>query len=161
MAKDTKRVTIGDSQYIITQLGAVAGRLLSKRFVDAMVPVLRDVVCGPALGELQKAVSSLPDEANVEQSILAMLPVIGPPLLDAVRALPNQLFEELCQAFSESCKVMAGKPATPQPLDGLFDDHFAGNYLEMYGWFFRCLVVNGFLANLGAAAKAASTAATA
>jgi len=160
MARDAKRVTIGGSQYIITQLDAVAGRLLSKRFVDAMVPVLRDVVCGSAWTDLQKAAASLPPDADVEQSILAMLPVIGPPLLDAVKALPNQLFEELCQAFSESCQVMAGKPATPQPLDGLFGDHFAGNYLEMYGWFFRCLVVNGFLVNLDAARKTASANAT-
>jgi len=153
MARETKKVSIDGSDYIITQLGAVAGRGLSKRFVNAMVPVLRDAVSASVFDAMKKAVAGLPEDAGLEQSVVAMLPVIGPPLLDAVKALPDQLFEELCQVFSENCKVLAGKPATAQPLDVMFDDHFAAQYLAMYGWFIRCLAVNGFLVNLGAAIK--------
>ena len=154
MARESKRVTLGGSQYIITQLGAVAGRGLFKKFVTAMGPLLRDAFSGPLLGEIKKEVAGLSEQSSTEDAILTMAPIVGPLLVRAVEDLPQSLFEEMCEAFSESCMVMAGSPATPQPLSNMFDDHFAGDYLAMSGWFVRCLMVNGFLAKLGATAKA-------
>src|SRR4051812_13386961 len=160
MARDAKRVTLGGSQYVITQLGAVAGRGLFKKFVTAMGPLLRDAFSGPLLGEIQKQTSGLSETTSTEDAVIAMAPIVGPLLMRAVEDLPQALFEEMCEVFADNCSVMAGSPATPQPLSVMFDEHFAGNYLAMTGWFVRCLTVNGFLANLGAVARAPSTSTT-
>jgi len=155
MALQTKRVTVGGSQYAITQLGAVAGRGLFKKFVTAMGPLLRDAFSASLIDQFQKAIESLPNDATFDKAAIALAPIVGPVLVRAVEDLPQELFEELCISFSGSTKVLAGQPAIMHDLDGLFDDHFAGNYVGLVGWFVQCLKVNGFLANLGGAAKSA------
>ncbi|HYQ47155.1 MAG TPA: hypothetical protein VER11_34530 [Polyangiaceae bacterium] len=155
MALETKRVTIGGSQYAITQLGAVAGRGLFKKFVTAMSPLLRDAVSGSVFKDLQKLIGELPEGETFDKLAIAVAPIVGPYLIRTIEDLPQDLFEELCETFSQSTTVLAGKPATPQKLSDLFDEHFAGKYVDMIGWLFQCLKVNGFLAKLGSAASAA------
>jgi hypothetical protein len=149
MAIDTKRVAIGGAQYAITQLGAVAGRGLFKKFVTAMGPLLRDAVSGPLFNEFQTLLKGLGDDVTMAEMAIKVAPLVAPVFIRAIEDMPQPLFEELCDAFTSTTQVLAGKPATMQPLDALFDEHFAGNYAGLMGWFGRCLMVNGFLANLG------------
>lgn len=151
MAQETKRVVVGGTQYQITQLGAVAGRGLFKKFVTAMGPLLRDAVSGPLLETVQKKIADLGEDATIDKLVMALAPLIGPVLIRAIEDLPQPLFEELCESFTVGTKVLAGAPAVYVPLDALFDDHFAGNYVGLVGWFGQCLKVNGFLANSGGA----------
>jgi hypothetical protein len=162
MALQIKRVAVGGTQYQITQLGAVAGRGLFKKFATAMGPLLRDAVSGGTLAQLQKVVGDLPQDSTFDKLALAAAPIVAPVLIRAVEDLPQPLFEELCEAFTGSTKVLAGQPAIFLDLEAIFDEHFAGNYVGLVGWFVQCLKVNGFLANLGSAKSVAqpATAAT-
>jgi hypothetical protein len=162
MAIDTKRVAIGGAQYAITQLGAVAGRGLFKKFVTAMGPLLRDAVSGPLFNEFQTLLKGLGDDVTMAEMAIKVAPLVAPVFIRAVEDLPQPLFEELCEAFTGSTKVLAGQPAIFLDLEAIFDEHFAGNYVGLVGWFVQCLKVNGFLANLGSAKSVAqpATAAT-
>ena len=166
MAKKTVRVVIDGVRYEITQLGAEAGRGLYKKFVTAIGPLLREVVSGNALDELQASIKGTAGDVPevAEQAGLKALQLIVPLLIKAIEMLPDALFEELCQEFSGCCEVVAAKSSNgdvPLPLATVFDDHFAGDYVVMTQWLGHCIRVNGFLGKglrgLGAAkAKAAA-----
>jgi hypothetical protein len=151
MAKKTERVVIDGVRYEITQLGAEAGRGLYKKFVTAIGPLLREVVSGNALDELQASIKDaggdVPEAA--EQAGMKALQLIVPLLIRAIETLPDALFEELCQVFAESCEFIAGKATNgndiPMPLAQEFDDHFAGDYVALTQWLGHCIRVNGFL----------------
>jgi hypothetical protein len=171
MAKKTERVTIGGTQYTITQLGAVEGRGLFKKFATAIGPLLREVVSGPVLDDLRKTVlgekspadeaPEQPDAAN--KKLLATLQLVAPLAIRALEDLPPELFEEMCATFAPSCTVGNARAANGQavfmPLDTEFDQHFAGDYVSMTAWLGHCVRVNGFLGKLGGAkAQPAGTA---
>jgi len=173
MAKKTEVVVIDGCRYEITQLGAEAGRGLYKKFVTCIGPLLREVVSGDTIGELQghiqgaaAADASTPEGvAKAEEAGLKALQLLVPLLIRAIETIPEPLFEELCATFAPECVVTVGKTSggdgIPLPLDEVFDQHFAGNYTAMTQWLGHCVRVNGFLGNglrgFGAAkAKAAA-----
>jgi hypothetical protein len=173
MAKKTEHVVIDGVQYAITQLGAESGRGLYKKFVTAIGPLLREVVSGSVLDDMQKAIgAATADETTPEGAAAAeagsvkALQILVPLLIRAVETIPEALFEEMCQAFAPECEVTVGKASNgagvPLPLAAMFDDHFAGEYTAMTTWLAHCVRVNGFLGKalrgLGAAkTKAAAT----
>lgn len=150
MARNTEVATIGGNQYRITQLGAVAGRGLYKKFVTAVGPLLRDVVSGPALEDLQKKIAGT---ATIQEAELVMMQALAPIMIRAIEDIPGPLFEEMCVTFAGLCVVATGADAAGQPLllplATLFDDHFAGKYSDMTAWLGHCIRVNGFLGMLG------------
>lgn len=151
MAKKTEAVVIDGCRYEITQLGAEAGRGLYKKFVTAIGPLLREVVSGNALDDLQSSIKGATGDVPevAEQAGMKALQLIVPLLIRAIESLPEPLFEELCQVFSESCVFVAGKATNgndiPLELSDHFDDHFAGDYVAMTQWLGHCIRVNGFL----------------
>jgi hypothetical protein len=171
MAKKTEPVVIDGVRYTITQLGAEDGRGLYKKFVTAIGPLLRDVVSGDTLDDLQASVRGAAGDTSTaeaavatEQSGMKALQIIVPLLIRAIETIPEALFEEMCTTFAPCCTVefaeASGGVKVPLPLDEVFDAHFAGEYTAMTQWLGHCVRVNGFLGKglrgLGAAkAKAA------
>ncbi len=156
MARKTERVTIGGSQYQITQLGAVEGRGLYKKFVTAIGPLLREVISGGALDKL----IAVGDEENGSSRALQ---VIAPLLIRALEIVPPELFEEMCNRFAPCCKVGSGITSAGQPMmlemsEAMFDQHFAGDYASMTAWLGHCVRVNGFLGMMGGESAAQNSA---
>lgn len=151
MARKTERVVIGGTQYQITQLGAVEGRGLYKKFVTAIGPLLREVISGPLIGDLQK-------QTGDEDDSLRMMQLVAPMLVRAIEIIPSDLFEEMCETFAPTCKVSAGKDSAGKPLtlelSVMFDQQFAGDYASMTAWLGHCVRVNGFLGMLGSGSAA-------
>lgn len=151
MALKTERVTIGGALFTITQLGAVEGRGLYKKFVTAVGPLLREVVSGDSLTSLPTAFSGLTsgDTDQSNEAAVTVLKTLVPIAIKAVEQIPGDLFEELCEAFAPHCTVAIGKAAGGQavamPLNTVFDSHFAGEYQDMTVWLAQCIKVNGFL----------------
>jgi hypothetical protein len=152
MARKTERVVIGGVQYQITQLGAVEGRGLYKKFVTAIGPLLREVISGPLLGDLQKQATTNEGD-NAEANGLRMMQLIAPMLVRALEIVPSELFEELCATFTPCCLVGAGNDSAGKvmflPLAEMFDMQFAGDYASMTAWLGHCIRINGFLGMLG------------
>lgn len=155
MARKTESVTISGTQYQITQLGAVEGRGLYKKFVTAIGPLLREVISGPLLSDLQKQSGSSDD---TETDGMRMMQLVAPMLVRAIEIIPSDLFEELCSRFTPHCTVGAGQDAAGRvmflPLANLFDVQFAGDYASMTSWLGHCVRINGFLGMLGSGSAA-------
>lgn len=154
MARKTERVTIGGAQFAITQLGAVEGRRLYKKFVTAIGPLLREVISGPLFGQAQSVFANLnsADETKKNDALAGTVALFGPFLIRAVEDMPTGLFEEMCDTFAASCTVVAGTPAIALPLEPLFSEQFAGKYIDLTQWIGQCIKVNGFLGSWGSSA---------
>lgn len=162
MAKKTERVTIGGTQYQITQLGAIEGRGLYKKFVTAIGPLLREVISGPLFGELQKQATESGDDGDA--SGLRLMQLVAPMFVRALEIIPSELFEELCNTFTPCCKVGAAKgidgTVLMTDLAPMFDNQFAGDYASLTAWLGHCVRINGFLGILGSGNAAQSAAPT-
>ena len=137
MAKKTEKISIGTTQYTITQLGAVEGRKLYKKLITALGPVLRDAFSGNKAG------------GDAETLALGLV-------LRGIEDLPLELFEELCDKFADAClvKVHGSTVAIALSTESVFDDHFAGDYGSMTNWLMACLKLN-FESFLGGKASSA------
>lgn len=136
MAKKTEKVSIGTTQFTITQIGAVEGRRLYKKLVTALGPLFRE------------AYASNKAEGAAETRVLGLV-------LRALEDLPLDLFEELCESFAAVTVFKTPTMTVPIPLNtqGQFDDLFAGDYGALTNWVMTCLKLN-FASFLGAAASA-------
>lgn len=143
MAKKTEKVSIGTTQFTITQLGAIEGRRLYKKLVSALGPVLRE------------AYSTNKAEGDAETRVLGLV-------VRALEELPLELFEELCDSFSAVTLFKTSAMALAIPLDtaGQFDDLFAGEYGNLTNWLLSCLKMN-FANFLGATGSGVSPTAAA
>lgn len=166
MAIKTERVTVGDAQFEITQLGAEFGRGLYKKFVTAIGPLLRELLSGSGtvIDKIRKAAAEASGSGGDSTAVAAVaVQIMGPMILRAVEALPDALFNELCVAFAANCTVGAATAANGQrvfmPLALQFNDHFAGDYVAMTAWLGHCVRVNGFLGLLGSGSAAQPVAA--
>lgn len=144
MAKKTEKIQIGSTQYTVTHIGADDGSMLFKKLLSTL---------GPAIGELIPALKAGDD---AEALILGLI-------LRLTNSLPNELFLELREHFKRTCKYQASGMQLAIPLDtqGVFDDHFAGEYGELTKWFMACMKFNftrSFLDKLGSAHPAAERA---
>ena len=140
MAKRTEKISIGTTQYTITQLGAVEGRKLYKKLITSLGPLLRE------------AFSGIKADNDAEALVLGLV-------LRAIEDLPLELFEELCDSFSSVCifKTAAMSLAIPLDTQGQFDELFAGDYGTMTSWLMANLKLN-FASFLGGKATFAQAA---
>jgi hypothetical protein len=160
MARKKERFTIGGSQFIITQLGAVEGRGLYKKFVGTIGPLLREMLSGPLLKQMQGVMddsSSADTEEKSQATALTAMSLLAPMLIRAFEDMPQPFFEELCEAFTRCSDVVIGSPPMPIPLStpSIFDNHFAGDYPSMTAWLIQCIKFNGFLGRPGSLDSAA------
>ena len=133
MARSTKTITIGRNEYKLITLGATKGAEL---WLD-----LLHILAAP-IESLAKADGA--DEAAIVRAITG-----------AIRALDHVTANKFYAAFGpvSSVRVPAQTPGDNDrwpTLEGVvFDEHFAGNYVEMSEWLVQSVVFNflGFFAD--------------
>ena len=109
---------IGKNTYTVTPLSAIPGRRVFVRLAK---------VLGPAVA---KGASVKGDDSQA--TIEAFAGLMG--------ALSEDDIDFFCDTFAASTTVrLNGKEPD---LAGIFDLHFAGNYLEMFRWLAFCVEVN-------------------
>ncbi len=145
---DNKLITVGATEYRIVQLGALEGRRLWLRLLKTISSII---------GQL--ATKETIDEATMAAALKVL-----------VSELDEQTYEMMCTAFSKRCEihVIDDKGDRWPKLDGLFDQHFAGDYIGMSQWLGENILFNfanfsgdASLGKLIAAVKAKAAAATA
>lgn len=120
MAVQEKTVTIGDTDYIITQLGAREGRGLWLKVSQVVAAGIRE---GIKAGDEDSTKFVISSAAGFVENI------------------KPELFEELCETLGKKTQIKQNEKLVQ--LSGvIFDQHFAGNYLEMSKWLGHCLMIN-------------------
>ncbi len=116
-------VTIGEHNYLLTQLDAELGIKASARLVNALAPSL----------------AKLPEDG------LSISPAQGAAMLEPLLRDPNlaETVIYLCKVFAERSSLLGEKEGEPtqQPLsrNNLWKVHFADRQDEMYLWLFECI----------------------
>lgn len=131
MAKSAKLVKVDEVEYEISQLGGVEGLDLFDRLVEKL---------GPALsGALRNIIASGKLDDAGSQAALAFL------LAESMAVLPADFKLELRTRFAGLTKVKAGSimlelgDGKSLPLDGVFDQHFAGRFGHMTKWLLEAM----------------------
>ena len=148
MARKTQRFTIDGTHYEFLQLGAVEGIELFHELRKLAIPVLRDVVTAGLL-EKKLDLEKLDGETTAKVASL----VFG-----LFESMPKVLERDLRSALARSCKVSSpgASPVLVEMGDalepnGIFDQHFAGEYGRYQKWLLTGLKFNfaGFLGGSG------------
>ena len=124
MGKKTKDVTIGETEYQITQVGGETGDMLLFKI-------------GQALGA---AAANVVSAGGGEESL-----ALG--MLQAIRYISPADFRSTVQALANSTKVGVrdvdgGGKVNFVKLSSVYDDHFAGNYASLTAWLKEALELN-------------------
>lgn len=123
MAFETQSVTIGESQFEITQLGAVKGKRVLNR--------LMKVLAGASSGMLGGKDGGEPDVVAIIEG--------------AVEGLDDDTLDYICQSFGEKTTIVSGNKRQTLVANGNeagFDLVFAGNYAAMIEWLIVCIRLN-------------------
>ena len=120
--RQTVVVTVGDTTYSIRQMGARQGRRVWFKLVSAL---------SGGLKEIRHGVESMAD---------AGLNDLGSAIQGALNGLGEEDFDSVCQTLAEHTAVVFGSRQVE--LSVMFDDHFAGHYLEMTKWLVEALKAN-------------------
>lgn len=122
-----ERRTIGEHEYVVTQLDAVRGRRVFTRAAKLFAPALATAIGGS-------------DKKTPE--------ILEGRVLDALSKLLEGLQEDdvdfFCDAFASSTEVtlVDEKGRRTPKLSTIFSLHFAGNYEEMFRWLLFAFEVN-------------------
>ena len=151
MARKTQRFAIDGTQYEFTQLGAVEGIELFHELRKLAIPVLREVIQGGLLdGKVDLEKLDAESTAKIASVVFGLF-----------ESMPKALERDLRAAFARSCKLSA--PSAPGTMldmgdalesNGVFDQHFAGEYGRYQKWLLTGLKFNfaGFLGGSGSSA---------
>lgn len=107
---------INGTTYKVTQVGAKVGRRIMLKLASAL-----------------GAATTKPGAEAIEA---------------AIQAIDPDDFDFLCDAFAANTKIVLntvtakGPGQIEQPLSGVFDSHFAGNYVAMIKWLAFCFKLN-------------------
>lgn len=129
--KQTKIVHVGAHSYRLTHLGGVsAARVLLP--AARLSPALVEASAALAAGRFGRASVAL---QAAQESDLAVL-------IDA--------FQGVTEIMSRAPNAGPNTPAIPIPLQGCFDDHFAGRIGDQIKWITECFEMNfaDFLADM-------------
>lgn len=145
--RETKTKTIGDRgyRYHVTQFGARHGMRVAIRLMKMI---------GGAAGAALAA-----DEEGFDAR------VVGAIVANLAETVSEADFEFLCTEFGGATSISGGdfgERQAPLATEGLFDLHFAGQYVDLGAWLVFAVEVNfgGFLAVAAQAKSAAQAAAT-
>lgn len=119
MGRKKKVVTIGDSEYEITQLPATEAYDLYNELVAAVGPVLAE---------------KLPQLQGEELDQVA----IGALTLLAKQSIPRALMRDLRDAFARNSKVRVNGVFLELSERGIFDQHFSGRMPAIDVWVLNC-----------------------
>lgn len=143
MGREAETVTVDGDTYQIKPLGAVKGKALWDRLARAIGGGAASIVASASAGTVEAQAGAV---------------------LGAMAAIPQDLLNDLDEAFAASSKVkmQAGflELGNAHTEDNIFDQHFSGAYEKLMQWRVACLKVNfagflGKLASFGATKKAA------
>lgn len=129
MARKVKEVTIGETQYRMTQLGGSQG-------ADLWLDLLR-VLAGPveAFAKSRGALEGV-DEESVGLTVVAA----------GIKALDHATVAKMTAAFQQHTTIRVigpdGGERWPTLSSAVYDEHFAGNYLELSEWLVQSVVFN-------------------
>jgi hypothetical protein len=124
---------IGRHTYYVTQLNALVGRKALVRLAKFLGPALAAATKGDVTDALARVAESLSEDD----------------------------FEYFCDLFAEKTVVTGGEYDGEPDLHLIFDEHFAGEYLEMVQWLAFAFQVNFASFFSGAAAQMAKAKAAA
>ena len=148
MARKTKRFTVDGTQYEITQLGAVEGIDLFHELRKLAIPALRELIQGGLLD----------GKVDVEKLDAASTAKIASLVFGLFESMPKALERDLRVEFARNCKVATPSAAGAMlemgdalEANGVFDQHFAGEYGRYQKWLLVGLKFNfaGFLGGSG------------
>jgi hypothetical protein len=122
-------VTIDGFTYQLSQLGAVEGRELVVLFVKLL---------GRFAPMLASAVKSSKGTSGDELSSSGVVAEIA----GAIGTLDPKELEPLWDAFARQAMVLGKDGKSRQPLNEVFDDHFAGEYFSMVRFFIEAAKLN-------------------
>lgn len=132
---ETRR--IGPYEYKVTQMGAIKGRAVSLRLIKCFLPFFTEVMQGePVKGKSKKKIVEEAKEGKID---LKNLEWLGSAL--SKLELNEDDLTYLCDAFSPLTFVMLPDGRNPR-LDHIFDEHFAGHYVDLVKWLIFCVQVN-------------------
>jgi hypothetical protein len=148
MARKVQRFAIDGTQYEFMQLGAVEGIELFHDLRKLAIPVLREVIQGGLLdGKVDLEKLDAESTAKIASVVFGLF-----------ESLPKALERDLRAAFARSCKFSSAGAASAllemgdafEP-NGIFDQHFAGEYGRYQKWLLAGLKFNfaGFLGGSG------------
>lgn len=126
MAKQTKLFKIDDAEYELTQLGGVEGLDLFDRLTAELG--------APVMNAIFTALASKDPEG-----------ALGMVALGALVKLPAEFKQQLRVHFAGLSKLSTGGMLLPLgdgktlPVDGVFDQHFAGRFGHMTKWLIESL----------------------
>lgn len=115
MARRVVEVQILDHTYELTQLGATQ----ALKIVGLITKVIGSAAKGGSAVDLDGA------------SLGALL-----------EAVDEQTITTLCQAFGGVSRITTPEGNRPLLQGAVFDDHFSGNFGEMFVWLAECLKLN-------------------
>lgn len=118
--RKTERKTIGTSTYLVSQVGALEGQRILTKIAKHLIPAL-----AAAAGEND------PKEARIARATETL-----------AQNIDSDLFEEVASAMAKQTVVQVEKGQKGGQLLGIYDEHFAGNYLELAQWFVFAVEVN-------------------
>jgi hypothetical protein len=148
MARKTQRFRLDGAEYELTQLGAVEGIDLFHELRKLAIPALR--------GLIQEGL--LDGKVDIEKLDAESASKIAGVVLSLFEAMPKTLERELRVEFSRNCKVRAPgasgaflEMGDALETNGIFDQHFAGEYGRYQKWLLTALKFNfaGFLDGSG------------
>lgn len=113
-----KSKDIGSCKYTVTMLGAIKGREVLTKLAKLIAPALE----------------GMDGKEFTEASMARMLGKL-------LKELNTNDISYFCEAFTENTEVLLPDGKAPY-LHHIFDEHFAGKYLEMTKWLIFCIEVN-------------------
>lgn len=134
MARKQKSVAIDGWTYEITQLGAVEGRELAVTFIK---------VLGRFAPMIASATKASKDETGLTKAAaLELVEELVGEIAPALQTLDPKELDPLWDAFARSTQVRGKDGKTREPLQDVFDDHFAGEYYAMVQFFIEAAKLN-------------------
>lgn len=127
MAIATKSKTIGENTYNVTTFGALEGRVILARLTNMIGPVVRS---------FKSVADDIAEDREVDKAAVMINAVA-----EAAEKLPPKEFASLCDSFAQTTELQYADGRALR-LTGIFDAHFAANYMEMMLWFAFVLEVN-------------------
>lgn len=145
MAFETKSREINGRIYHVTELPAKQGRAMLVRLIKVLGPVFGQLVSGskPRKRSLP-GLSAQAEAAAVGASVLSSVTgaSVGRALAELSTRLTEQDLEWLCTTLGEYTEVQVDDERRPKLSLAYQNLHFAGRYLEMFGWIGFALEVN-------------------
>ena len=137
--RDTQIKQLGSRgySYHVNQFGAREGGRIGIRLMKMIGGVVGTAVEGASL--------QAGDDGQVEVDIMSIgMGTVGKMITNLATTVSEADYDYLCDVFTKTSAVSGGEYSEPMPLaaEGVFDLHFAGEYVELGQWLVFAIEVN-------------------